>query len=269
MTVLHYRPVVSSGHAPRRWMLVLHGIYGAGRNWRSVARRFVDVRPEWGVLLVDLREHGASQGFPPPHDLEASAADLRRLVEAERVDAQAILGHSFGGKVALVYSREPAVPLRRVWVADSTPDERSPDGSAWRMLRVLRLHAGPFPDRAAAMAAVESEGFHSSVAQWMSTNLVKQPDGLVWRLDPDDMEALLRSFFSTDAWDAVERPADGTHVHVMRAEASSILTDEACLRIEAAGRDTGRVHLHRVQGGHWLNTENPEELQRLLVTHMD
>jgi pimeloyl-ACP methyl ester carboxylesterase len=250
-------------------MLVLHGIYGAGRNWRSVARRFVDVRPEWGVLLVDLREHGASQGFPPPHDLEASAADLRRLVEAERVDAQAILGHSFGGKVALVYSREPAVPLRRVWVADSTPDERSPDGSAWRMLRVLRLHAGPFTDRAAAMAAVESEGFHSSVAQWMSTNLVKQPDGLVWRLDPDDMEALLRSFFSTDAWDAVERPADGTHVHVMRAEASSILTDEACLRIEAAGRDTGRVHLHRVQGGHWLNTDNPEELQRLLVTHMD
>jgi pimeloyl-ACP methyl ester carboxylesterase len=250
-------------------MMIVHGIYGAGRNWASVARRFVEARPDWGALLVDLREHGGSQGFPPPHDLEASAADLSRLVEAEQIDAQAILGHSFGGKVALVYSREPAVPLRRVWVADSTPDARSPDGSAWRMLRVLRLHTGPFPDRAAAMAAVELEGFPNSVAQWMSTNLANGPDGLRWRLDADDMEALLRSFFSVDAWDAVEHPADGTHVHVMRAEASSILTEEACLRIEAAGNATGRVHLHRVEGGHWLNADNPEELQRLLLTHMD
>ncbi len=170
--------------------------------------------------------------------------------------------------MALVYSREPAVPLRRVWVADSTPDERSPDGSAWRMLRVLRVHTGPFPDRAAAMAAVELEGFPNSVAQWMSTNLTKGPDGLHWRLDPEDMEALLRSFFSTDAWDTVEHPADGARIHVLKAESSSILTEEACARIEEAGRATGRVHLHRLEGGHWLNADNPEELQRLLVTHM-
>ena len=31
-----------------------------------------------------------------------------------------------------------------------------------------------------------------------------------------------------------------------------------------AGR-TGRVFLHEVEGGHWLNTENPKALQELLV----
>ena len=250
-------------------MLVLHGIYGAGRNWASVARRFVEARPDWGALLVDLRQHGGSMGFPPPHDLDATADDLRHLVRGEGIAARAVLGHSFGGKVALVYSREPAFPLDRVWLADSTPDARAPEGSAWRILRVLRLHPGPFPDRAGGIAAVVSEGYADAVAQWMSTNLVYGPEGYRWRLDADDMESLLRSFFDTDAWDAVQRPAAATHMHLIRATESSVLTPEACERIEAAGARTGQAHLHTVEGGHWLNTDNPDALHELLVSHAD
>jgi pimeloyl-ACP methyl ester carboxylesterase len=249
-------------------MLVLHGIYGAGRNWASVARRFVDARPEWGAVLVDLRQHGESQGFSPPHDLASCAADLHELVRAEDIDAPAILGHSFGGKVALVYARNPARPLLRVWVADSTPEARPPLGSAWSMLRVLRLHAGPFPNRAAGMAAVEDEGFPPSVSRWMSTNLVRQGDEYVWRLDADVMESLLRSFFATDAWDVIESPPSDTHIHLLRADRSGILTPDACKRIETLAAASGRIHLHHVSSGHWINADNPAALQELLVRHM-
>ena len=67
--------VTAAGGNPERWLLVLHGIYGSGRNWGSIARRLVDARPEWGVLLVDLRLHGGStSGFEGPHTLAATAA---------------------------------------------------------------------------------------------------------------------------------------------------------------------------------------------------
>lgn len=259
---------------PDRWMLVLHGIYGAGRNWASVARRFVRERPDWGALLVDHRGHGDSTGFEPPHTVDACADDLLRLVNHTGLEAAAILGHSFGGKVALRYAQRaaahPTAPhLERVWVIDSTPDARTPSGSAWAMLGVLRDHPGPFDDRDEGIAAVESRGYATPVARWMSTNLVRTDDDrFVWRLDPDVMEALLRSFFALDAWGVVEHPPAGTDIRVVKARESSILDDEARYRLEAAGLATGAVHLHEVDGGHWLNADNPDALQRMLLDHM-
>jgi len=248
-------------------MLMLHGIYGAGRNWASVARRFVRDRPDWGVILVDLRMHGASQGFSPPHTVQACADDVVDLVAHLGMRPEAILGHSFGGKVALLYARE-AVPSV-VWVIDSTPAAREPDGSAWAMLGVLRRHPGPFADRDSAIRGMESEGFALPVAQWMSTNLEPTGGGeLSWRLDVDVMEALMISFFETDAWDVVEAPPVGTEIHMVRALESSVLDPAACARIRRAGEASGRVFLHEVAGGHWLNADNPDALHELLVETM-
>lgn len=272
--VLAHDFVRAPGSDPSRWMLVVAGIFGAGRNWASVARRFVRERPDWGAILVDLRGHGDSPTLEPPHTVDACAGDLLGLVDALGLEVAAILGHSFGGKVALRYAEtaaaHPSAPhLERVWVIDSTPDARPPSGSAWRMLGVLRNHPGPFPDRDAGMAAVASEGYDAGVAQWMSTNLVRTDDGeMVWRLDPDVMEALLRSFFALDAWAVVEHPPAGTEFHVVKARESSILDDEARHRLEAAGLSTGGAFLHEVDGGHWLNADNPDALQRLLLAHM-
>ncbi len=263
---LHADDVTAAGAEPRHWLLVLHGIYGAGRNWASVARRFVRECPAWGGRLVDLREHGASQGFPPPHTVAAAAADVVAWVRGEGRPATAVLGHSFGGKVALLAARQGLPGLQQVWVVDSTPGVREPAGSAWAMLGVLRRNAGPFGSRDEAVDALVGEGLALPVARWMATNLESDDGSYRWRIDPDAMEALLRSFFAEDAWDVVESPPEGVAIHVVKAEASSVLDEEQCARVEAAGRATGgRVRLHRVAGGHWLNADNPDALQALLV----
>ena len=270
---LHHEFISAPGTDPGRWMLVLHGIFGAGRNWASVARRFVSDRPDWGAVLVDLREHGRSQGFPPPHTVEACARDLLRLVADRGIEASAVLGHSFGGKVAMRFAQlaavEPSAPhLECIWVIDSTPSPRPPSGSAWAMLGVLDRHPGPFEDRASAVAAVQEEGYAVGVAQWMSTNLVRNASGgLVWRLDPDSMRALLESFFELDLWGVVEHPSAGTAIHLVRAVDSSIVDESVRDRFEAAGLATGSAHLHELEGGHWLNADNPEGLAELLREH--
>ena len=285
--ILHHEFVTAPSSAepppaPKHWMLVMAGIYGAGRNWASIARRFVQERPEWGCVLVDLRQHGQSKGFAPPHSVTACAQDVLELIEHLRqltpaVEVEALLGHSFGGKVALLTARlaEPApdAPLMRaIWVVDSAPGQREPEGSAWSMIDVLRDQPGPFENRDAAVRAVESAGFPRAVGLWMSTNLIPAGDdpasGLVWRLSPDDMEALLRSFYATDAWPVIEDPPAGAVVHVIKARDSNIISDDDCARVEAAGLATGQARLHRVEGGHWVNADDPEGLQRLLTTEM-
>jgi len=135
------------------------------------------------------------------------------------------------------------------------------------MLRVLREFPGPFPDRESVLRAVQTIGFDLGVSQWMSTNAVPRDGTLHWRIDADDMEELLLDFFRTDLWAAVERPPIGADLHIVRATESNILTPEAMARISETAQATGRVHHHDVQGGHWLNADNPTALVTLLAKH--
>jgi esterase len=262
MPQLHHDTITADGE-PTHWLYVLHGIYGAGRNWASVARRVVRQRPEWGAVLVDLRQHGASQNFPPPHTVHAAAADLDRLAADTGMTPTAVLGHSFGGKVALLFAAAGAA-LRQVWVIDSTPAAREPAGSAWTMLNLLRSMPPRFRTRDELIDALASHGVQRGVAQWMATNLEPCPGGYRWRFDLDAMEALLLSFFETDAWTVVEAPPAGLEVHLVRAEQSEVLSGDALDRAEAAAR-ADSTFLHRVAGGHWVNAENPGAVEELLV----
>jgi esterase len=265
--VLAHERITAPDAAPAKFLYVLHGVYGSGRNWASVVRRVLEQRPEWGALLVDLRQHGASQGFEPPHTIEAAAADVAKLAQSAGMEPAAVLGHSFGGKVALAYSLLRPAGLRQVWVIDSTPAAREPSGSAWEMLDVLRDVPPVVARREDLVAALEADGVARPIAQWLATNLQPAPGGYRWQLDLDSIEELLRDFFRTDVWPAVENPAAGVAIHIVKAEQSSVLDGEALARVErAAGGDA--VLLHRIAGGHWVNTDNPAALIDLLVTHL-
>ncbi|HEV2150014.1 MAG TPA: alpha/beta hydrolase [Longimicrobiaceae bacterium] len=266
--ILAHSRVVAEGRTPERWLLVLHGIYGSGRNWGTVARRVVDARPEWGALLVDLRMHGGSQGFAPPHTLEATAADVDALVEHLDFHAAAVLGHSFGGKVALMYAREHAEGLRQAWVVDSTLEVREPSGSAWRIIDVVRSLPEEFASRDELVGALEEQGYPRPLGQWLAMNLERDTGGFRWRLDWDGIEEMLRDYFRTDLWEVVENPPAGAEVHVVKATESEALDAGDVTRIEAAGRTNGRTFLHRVEGGHWINTDNPDAVVRLLTDRL-
>lgn len=248
----------------KSWLYMLHGVFGAGRNWGTIARRLTAVRPDWGVVLVDLREHGASRGFSPPHTVATAAGDIAELAAAIGSPPWAVLGHSFGGKVALQYAASAPVEPAQIWVIDSTPEAGMPAGSAWRMLGVVRGLPGPFADRESVVAAIESEGFTRPVAQWMATNLEAVESGYDWRFNIDAMDSLIRDFFATDLWPVVETVNRGAELRFVKAMDSSVISDETVLRIRAAG--PSGVRLDELGGGHWLNADNPDGVVELLTS---
>lgn len=266
MNTLSYDTVTASGAQPARWLYMLHGIFGSGRNWASVARRLVRDRPGWGVRLLDLRQHGGSTGFQPPHTLESAARDVYQLAESLGESPVAILGHSFGGKVALMYASEHGDALEQVWIIDSTPESRPPGGSAWQMLDIIRALPGEFRSRNELIEQLRENGVAVPTAQWMATNLEEQGGVYRWRFDLDAIEDLLLDFFATDLWRALENPPGHAHIHVVKAEESDVLSPGAVRRIEELSKD-GRVSLHVVAGGHWVNAENPDALHALLVQY--
>ena len=266
--MLHHDLIRPSGKV-QHWMLFLHGIYGMGRNWNAVARRVVAGRPGWGAVMVDLREHGASVGRTPPHTIEVAADDVVELIGSLDAPVDAVVGHSFGGKVALLLARTmgDAAPAE-VWIIDSTPAARAkPGGSAWEMLDHLRKSSGVFRTRAMAVTELALRGVDEGTAQWISTNLERSSEGnYTWKIDLKAMEQLLRSFFAADLWDVVEAPPGKSVLHFVRASQGSTLEDDDVMRLrKAIGASGGRVVLHDVKGGHWLNADNPDALVELMT----
>ena len=244
---------------------MLHGIYGRGRNWGAIARPLAARRDDWASLLIDLRLHGDSPAFAAPHTVETAAGDVLDLERHGHPAPRAILGHSFGGKVALSFAARSDVRPLQVWVIDSTPEARPPDGNAWQILRELPQ---AFASRQEAIDGMQALGVSAAVAAWMATNLASDGGTYRWRIDLDAMEAMLRDFFRVDLWDVGQAPATGIEIVFVKATVSTTLSEDACTRIEAAGRATGRVHLVRVAGGHWLNTDNPEAVLSLIAPRL-
>ena len=93
--------------------------------------------------------------------------------------------------------------------------------------------------RGEAIEGLLAGGIDADVAAWMASNLRRDGEGLVWALDWDAMEALLRDFFVRDLWRVVEAPPPGVALHFIKATQSSRLSEDACARIRG-GRTRDR-----------------------------
>ena len=250
---------------PRAWLFFLHGILGTGANWRTIARRLLEARPEWGAILVDLRMHGRSQGAPPPHSIDASADDLVRLAADLALPVAGVIGHSFGGKVALAL-RGKLAPAE-TWVLDATPgtrpEPRNDPSSAQLVVDALRAMPGEFPDRGAFVAALTGRGSSRALADWLAMNLEPADGGgFRLRLDLDAVAELLADHYRTDLWSALESGPGALHLVVA---ARSRALDEADRRRAAS---LPAVHVHTIDAGHWLHVEAPDALLALLSAEL-
>jgi pimeloyl-ACP methyl ester carboxylesterase len=258
--------VTAPGADPSRWMLVLHGLLGSGANWRSFARRLALAHPGWGFLLVDLRMHGQSQGAPPPHTIAAAADDLARLAGTLALPVAGVLGHSFGGKVALAYTAQAERELDQTWVLDASPGARRGRASETEaVVRTLRDVPQPLPSRERFLEIVIEHGHSRSVADWLAMNLRRAEDGLRLRLDLDAVEALLDAYLGADLWPVLERGAGARAFHVVVAGRSDAFDAADRGRLAAIAAGEPRVHVHHVEGaGHWVHVDAPDTLFDLI-----
>jgi pimeloyl-ACP methyl ester carboxylesterase len=262
---LYHERIARSDTTPASWLALTHGIYGAGSNWRSIARKLNERRPEWGVVLVDLRQHGRSESGEPPHTIAACAEDLRALV-VELGDVRAIAGHSFGGKVAL--ATRGVGDVGQTWVLDASPSRRDPaadrSNTVVRVLELMERSPRTWARRDDFVAAVVGEGHDAGLARWLAMSLNPDPaGGFVLRFDFAALREMLADYYATDLWDVLEAP--GGDVEVVVAERSPTISAADRGRLAAA---PSHVHVHHVPAGHWLHIEAPALVVDLFASRL-
>lgn len=100
------------------YLIISHGLFGSKTNWMSTAK-FLSENLNLEIIVVDLRNHGSSF-WSNYHDYFCMAEDLIKLTESfsKRVN---LLGHSMGGKAAMVASISRPEIFNKLAVVDISP----------------------------------------------------------------------------------------------------------------------------------------------------
>jgi pimeloyl-ACP methyl ester carboxylesterase len=273
VAILAHDTIQAPGGDPQRYALFVHGILGTKANWRGIARQFVKARPDWGALTVDLPMHGDSQGFAPPWTVAGCGESLFELVESLDHPTHLALGHSFGGKVVtdladrLYYSGDEDARLRQLWIIDSPPwlsdDPAASDTHG--VITKLRTLPRTFASRQDFGREVTQRGLSQAIATWLAMNLRRVDGHFVFPLKLEAIEALLLSYFQTDAWGPLERLSEELELRFVVGEVSTVFMDEERAELDAWAAG-GRIGLEVVEdAGHWLHAERPDVVIEALL----
>ena len=235
-----------SNHPP---LMIAHGLFGSGRNWGVIARRLADTR---SVITVDMRNHGGS----PRADTQSyadMAADLAEVIMANGGTAD-VLGHSMGGKSAMVLALTQGALVRRLVVADIAPVAYSHDQSqnvaAMEGLDLTGLTSRADADQRLA-ETIEDPALRAFFLQ--SLDLRATPPG--WRLN---LAVLAREMPKIVGWPGTPGQFDGRALFLSGADSTYVKPDHRPVILAQFPNAT----FARIPGaGHWLHAEKPREFE--------
>ena len=103
--------------------LFLHGFLGMGDNWKTLGSQFAE--EGYQVHLIDQRNHGKS-----PHsddfDYEIMANDIVEYCGQHNLSDIILLGHSMGGKAAMLVAAQNPKLVKKLIIVDIAPKYYAP-----------------------------------------------------------------------------------------------------------------------------------------------
>lgn len=240
--------LISGESGPLPPIVMAHGLFGSARNLGGLARRFAGRR----VVQVDMRNHGDSP-WSETHDYPAMAADLKAVIGAEGGVAD-VIGHSMGGKAAMVLALMHREAVRRLVVLDIAPLPygHSQDDviDAMEAVDLAQADRRSEADRLLA-AGIED----ASVRAFLLQSLDVKASPPRWKMN---LAALRAAMPQLTGWpgDAVRAGAFEGPVLALRGGESDYVDDEgeAALR-----RYFPQAELREIEGtGHWLHAEKAD-----------
>ncbi|SEM49384.1 Pimeloyl-ACP methyl ester carboxylesterase [Loktanella fryxellensis] len=233
-TVLHGTPTA----APP--LLIAHGLFGSARNWGVIAKRLSDTRQ---VIAVDMRNHGASP-WTDSHTYADMAADLAEVIAAHGGQAD-VLGHSMGGKAAMMLALMQPALVHRLIVADIAP-------VAYSHTQNGPLNAMRDPDLSRVTTRREAQAM-MDLDDATATFLLQSLD-LAARRFTLNLDTLSRDMDAIVGWPAVTGRFDGPTLF-LRGDQSDYVPDSAIQTIEALFPAARICTIP--DAGHWLHAAQP------------
>jgi len=244
--------VVHGEETGRTPLLIAHGLFGSARNWVAIAKRLSTDRQ---VIAVDMRNHGDSF-WDAAHGYAELAEDLATTIDG----TWDVLGHSMGGKAAMVLALTRPEVVRRLVVADIAPVAyaHSQQGyiDAMRSLDLTGVETRGDADRL-LRKTVPEDGVRAFLLRSLDVKARR------WILNLDALES------------EMDKIVGFPEIAGQFGDPALFLTgaDSDYVQREHRGLIRGlfpAAHLAKIPGaGHWLHAEKPREFEAAVRVFLD
>ncbi|SNR14522.1 alpha/beta fold hydrolase [Tenacibaculum jejuense] len=231
-------------------LLILHGFFGMGDNWKSHANKFAE--DGFQVHLIDQRNHGRSF-HSDEFSYELLVEDLLNYIQAHTLENVYLLGHSMGGKTAMLFATEHPEFIHKLIIADIAPKEYPPHHQD--IIKALESVDFQIQNSRRLIDEKLSELISEvGVRQFILKNTYrKTKDQLAFRFN---LKALSENYHE------VVKPLPSSTVFngetlFLRGEKSGYILDEDSFLIKAHFPNSEVETISKA--GHWLHAENPSE----------
>lgn len=233
-------------------LLIAHGLFGSARNWGVIGKRLSETRD---VFAVDMRNHGLSPRFDT-QSYDDMAGDLAEVIAGigQPLD---VLGHSMGGKAAMVLALSKPQDLRRLIVADIAP------------VAYAHTQMGPIEAmRAVDLSHVERRSDATGqlmIEEELKPFLLQSLDVKEkrWRLNLDVLAAEMPRIIG---FPKVNGAFDGATLFLTGARSDYVLPEHR----EVIKPLFPNAKFAKIPGaGHWLHAEKPREFEAAVRVFLD
>ncbi|MBF0349966.1 MAG: alpha/beta fold hydrolase [SAR324 cluster bacterium] len=239
-------------------VVILHGLFGSGTNWRKIAQILSE---QFQVWVPDLRNHGKS--FHEEHmSWTVMAEDVLAWMDSQKLDRVTLLGHSMGGKVGMRLACQHPERIQALIVADIAPIAYAMSAHQQLIQSLLKLNLQIIHRREDADALLTHDIPSSILRTFLLTNLKHGSQGLEWKIP---LNILAQALPGLRGIPECQTPYPGKTLFI-GGEQSDYIPKSSYPEIKRLFPAYRMVILK--QCGHWLHVEQPEAFLQTVKTFL-
>jgi esterase len=243
-------------------LIILHGLYGSSDNWIGIARK---LSGKFTVWCIDHRNHGHSP-HDPEHTYQAMKNDLAEFVDDHITGQVSLLGHSMGGKVAMLYAADYPERIKNLVIADIAPRDylETEDESQYHLhrnilLALQELGEAKFSGRKMVEERLSEKIDDSKIIQLLMKNVAwdSVSSCISWRLNVESLFDNLEEIVGgvNFRWFEDRIPITAYPVTFIRGLESPYISDTDIASIRLIYPESEIVDIP--DAGHWLHVQQP------------
>ncbi|XP_068945587.1 sn-1-specific diacylglycerol lipase ABHD11 isoform X1 [Petaurus breviceps papuanus] len=242
---------------PRPPLVFLHGLFGSKANFQTIGK---SLQQQTGrkVLTVDARNHGESP-HSPDSSYEAMSADVEALLPQLGLAPSVLIGHSMGGKTAMILALQRPELVERLISVDVSPLPTTAVSDFPSYLVAMKSVQIPKELPLSQARKVADQQLtpvikDSAIRQFLLTNLVKASSGqFEWRVN---IEALIQEMDKIMDFPKLQKSYAGPTLFLSGANSTFIQPSH----FSEIKRLFPQAQIMSVPGaGHWIHADQPQD----------
>ncbi len=245
-------------------LIILHGLFGMSDNWITIGNALAG--HGFRVHLVDLRNHGRSP-HTQSHRYPDMCEDLLNYFDQQRLDSAAVIGHSMGGKLAMVFGLLEPERISNLVIVDIAPsDYRSSRNNHHRDIidSLHQIDLNHHKSRGSIREELVQRLGDQLLAMFLAKSIAKDKESKTfkWKFNLAVLEKFLQHIYIGLEELSIYAPCPVPTLFV-KGSNSSYYRDKHEADRQFFFPDSDVVTIDNA--GHWLHSDQPEQFIEIVV----